>query len=349
MTTDLVRLRVRAGLAPRLAEDPRKRVKPSRRQVFAHTHIDEDGRIARGIAVEALDGQPVVTVVSGHGGDDAEVQTWASLCEIPGAPGMDPVIPAPVDLSQLGRFVVRRCGGRRATLVAFDIPGTVGSLTADVRQPKSGSGLSLALAGCGWLHGGTAKWMDSYFYPRLRLDPRGDDGGSFARWIPARKRQKSKLPAGGAVVDLKVLGRALGCDVESLATLAGSLGVRVPDRANPLDQLLAEVLVLVDCHRVLVAELGEVAPGLPPSDCWSAGSISTHVLRQAGFRSPAETTASVPPEAVGGAAASFHGGQSAALLLRFAEMMSLADLNWTYPTMFSLLALTPHLARIISR
>ena len=55
------------------------------------------------------------------------------------------------------------------------------------------------------------------------------------------------------------------------------------------------------------------------------------------------TTATLSPEAVGASAASFHGGLPEALLVGLATQMALADLNWTYPTMLSLLGLTPHL------
>ena len=81
-----------------------------------------------------------------------------------------------------------------------------------------------------------------------------------------------------------------------------------PERDSPLDQLVDEALALVECYRRLVADLAEVAPGLPPQACWSAGSIIIHGLKQAGVRQAVLTTATLSPEAIGASAASFHGG-----------------------------------------
>ena len=65
----------------------------------------------------------------------------------------------------------------------------------------------------------------------------------------------------------------------------------------------------------MLAELAEVAPGLSPGRCWSAGSIVTHALTQAGLRAPADSTATLPPFAIGGPASGFHGGRTEALLV----------------------------------
>jgi hypothetical protein len=313
--------------------------------VFVHLHTDESGRLLRATAVETLDLVPDYLVVAEPGSDTKVVQRWASGRAIPTVPGMAPVVPTVVDLAKLGRFFVRRCGDRRAMLCVFDSLGTLGPLTAHVRRPRSGTGLSVAFVGCGWFHRDTGRWMDSDYHSRLRIDPRSDEGGAFSAWIPSRKRRKAKHRTGGPIIDLKVLGAALGRDVESLLSLAVSCGLEQPTGwADPMDRLLDEALALVESYRYLVAELNDVAPGLSPSACWSQGSIFTHALRQAGERSPAETTATLPPEAVGATAAACHGGGTAAFLVGIAELMGLADLNATHSAMLSVTGLTLHLA-----
>jgi hypothetical protein len=252
---------------------------------------------------------------------------------------------APVGIvspEKLGRFLAKKCGTKRPPFVTFDPPWTVGRLSSDVRRARGG-GLSVGLVGCGWHNEETGKWQDSDYYSRVAMISRGGDGaGAFCRWIPPRKRRKSDR--GGPFVALNVLGAALGYDAESPQSLASAAGIAWPERDNPLDQLVDEALVLVECYRRLVADLAEVAPGLPPQACWSAGSIIVHGLKQAGVPQAALTTATLSPEAVGASAASFHGGLPEARLVGHATQMALADLNWTYPTMVSLLRLTPHLA-----
>ena len=242
----------------------------------------------------------------------------------------------------VGRFVAKKCGTKRATLIAFDPPWTIGRLCGDARKARSG-GLSICLVGCGWHNRQSGRWQDSDFYSRIGVVSRGgEDAGAFCRWIPSRKRRKADR--GGPFVGLNVLGGALGYDAESPQSLATSAGIAWPERDNPLDQLVDEALALVECYRRLVADLAEAAPGLSPQACWSAGSIIVHGLKQAGVRQAALTTATLSPEAVGASAASFHGGLPEALLVGVATQMALADLNWTYPTMLSLLGLTPHLS-----
>ena len=338
---DLVRLRVRAGILPRPNEEaPQKPARPSRRVIFGHVHVDENDKVTRAVLVEALDLVPVQIIVwSEDPAALADAETRApgggSLTEH----GLAPV--GVVSLDKLGRFLAKKCGTKRAAFVAFDPPWTLGRLAADVRRAKGG-GFSVGLVGCGWRHWVTDKPMDSDYYPRISMISRGgEDAGAFCRWIPARNRQKSDR--GGPFVAINVLGGALGYDVESPRALAASAGIAWPERDNLLDQLVDEAVVLVECYRHLVADLAEVVPGLSPQACWSAGSMVVHALNQAGVRQAALTTATLPPEAVGGAAASFHGGLPEALLVGLALQMALADLNWTYPAMLSLLGLSAHL------
>ena len=183
-----------------------------------------------------------------------------------------------MSLDQLGRFVAKKCGTKRAALVAFDPPWTLGRLAAHVRKARGG-GLSVGLVGCGWLNRQSGRWQDSDYYSRIGMVSRGgEDAGAFCRWIPSRKRRKADR--GGPFVGLNVLGAALGYDVETPRSLATSAGGVWPEQDDPLDQLVDEALALVECYRRLVADLAEVAPGLSPQACWSAGSIITHALKQ---------------------------------------------------------------------
>lgn len=344
MSVDRTRLRVRGAPLPRPVDEHHDPTQSARSVVIVHVQANDREQPERAVAVELLDGAPLDIVGSDLSGDLLEARAWAARQLVPSFPGTR-ITPTVLDLAQLVRFFVRRCADRSAVFAAFDVPWTVGRLSANARRPKAGTGLSLGLVGCGWSHRETGKWMDSDYYSRLRVDPReGEDGGAFARWIPSRSRRKSKRPAAGPIIDLKVFGAALGHDVESPAALATGLGVPWPSFPASLDRLLVEGLALAECYRRLVTELGEIAPGLAPQSCWSAGSAITHGLQEAGMRSPAETTASLPAAAIGGAAASFHGASTSALLVGHLTTMALADLNATYPAMFSLLGLTPHLS-----
>jgi hypothetical protein len=307
---------------------------------LVHVHADENERPVSAAAVELLDGVPALIFV---GVWDkallADAEAWVPRRDTRLGRGLAPVGMA--SPAKLGRFVAKKCGTKRAPFVAFDAPWTLGRLCANVRKARSG-GLSICLMGCGWHNRESGRWQDSDFYSRVGVVSRGgEDAGAFCRWIPSRKRRKSDR--GGPFVVLNVLGGALGYDAESPQTLAASAGIAWPERKDPLDQLVDEALVLVQCYRHLVADLGEVAPGLSPQACWSAGSIVVHGLKRAGVPQAALTTATLSPEAVGASAASFHGGLAEALLVGRATEMALADLNWTYPTMLSLLGLTPHL------
>jgi hypothetical protein len=298
--------------------------------IFGHLHVDENEKVTQAALVETLDLVPVQIVLWSE--DPAsDAQAWALKTGVHSERGLAPV--GIVSPEKLGRFLAKKCGTKRPPFVTFDPPWTVGRLSSDVRRARGG-GLSVGLVGCGWHNEETGKWQDSDYYSRVAMISRGGDGaGAFCRWIPPRKRRKSDR--GGPFVALNVLGAALGYDAESPQSLASAAGIAWPERDNPLDQLVDEALVLVECYRRLVADLAEVAPGLPPQACWSAGSIIVHGLKQAGVPQAALTTATLSPEAVGASAASFHGGLPEARLVGHATQMALADLNWTYPTMVS--------------
>jgi hypothetical protein len=339
--SDLVRLRVRAGILPRpVQEPPQEPTRRSRRDILVHVCADENERVMSAAAVETLDGVPVLILVGvADQAAQADAEDWELGRDTHAVGGLAPI--GVVSLDQLGRFVAKKCGTKRAALVAFDPAWTLGRLAAHARKARGG-GLSVGLVGCGWLNRQSGRWQDSDYYSRIRMVSRGgEDAGAFCHWIPSRKRRKADR--GGPFVGLNVLGAALGYDVETPRSLATSAGGVWPEQDDPLDQLVDEALALVECYRRLVADLAEVAPGLWPQSCWSAGSIITHALKHLGVRQAALTTATLAPEAVGASAASFHGGLPQALLVGLATEMALADLNWTYPTMLSLLGLTPHL------
>ena len=302
MTDDLVELRVRVAPVPEVPTARRQAQRPARRFLLPHVHADESERLVRAVVVEVLDGVPSRVLVVPAADDDPEL-----LPAIPSAPGVE-VIPTVVTVEQLGRRLTQVCGGRGALLVGFDIPWVMGRLAVHVREARGG-GASLALAGCGWWHRTTGSWCDAYTKARLRVN------GQFLRWLPPRKVRKGERSRGGGIVQLDVLGEALGCDVSSPAALAASLGVSWFEARPSLERLVEEGLVLVRCYLGLVADLAEVAPGLSPWDVWSAGSIVTDTLLRAGVRQPAHTTASLPPRAIGAAAAAFHGGEATATLV----------------------------------
>ena len=299
---ELVELRVRVAPVP---EEPKELREPRplpRRFLLPHVHADECERLERAALIEVLDGVPDCILVVRGAGDDP-----TSLRPVPSVPGVE-VIPAVVTDTQLARRLARVCGSRGALVVGFDIPWVMGRLAVHAREAKGG-GVSLALAGGGWPHRDTGRWCDADTTARLLVN------GRFVRWLPPRRTRKGPRSHGGPVIQLDVLGEAMGCDARSPAALADSLGVSWPREGDPLNRLVAEGLVLAGCYLALVTDLTDVAPGLSPWDCWSAGSIVTGALLRAGVRPPAHSTATLPPRAVGAAAAAFHGGEATASLV----------------------------------
>ena len=302
MRADLVELRVRVAPVPEAPSGHQRVQQPARRFLLPHVHADESEHLVRAVVLEVLDGVPDCILVVPASGDDL-----GELAPIPSAPGVL-VDPAVVSADQFGRRLTRVCGSRRVLLVGFDLPWTLGRLAAHARAARGG-GVSVALAGCGWHHRRTGAWADAYTKARLRMD------GPFLRWIPPRRTRKGDRSRGGPIVQLDIFGEALGCDASSPATLGASLGVPWPEGPVSLQRLVEEGLALARCYMTLVADLVEAAPALAPWEVWSAGSIVTARLLRAGVRPPAETTRSLPPRAIGAAAAAFHGGEATATLV----------------------------------
>lgn len=338
--SELVRLRVRGAPLPREQSDPRSARTP-RRAVLLHVSADESERLERAVAVELLDNQPVEVLVGLRCAPSEQQRSWAlrRSLEIIGASITGPTIS---EVGTIGRRIAQRCGKNGAGLVGFDLGWTFGRIAGDVRRARSGVGMSVGLLGTGWSHRHTRRWLDSHYSGyRLRIEDRGDSGGAFVTWIPPQRRKGRQRH--GPFVDLAVLGPALGADAREPASLAKSYGIAWPDRSDALDQLLDEALVLATCYRLMLAELGEVAPGLAPQECWSAGSIVTHAFGSACVRDPAKSTATLPRYAIGSAASAFHGGRVEALQVGCLQPMALVDLKATYPRVFELLGLSAHL------
>ena len=83
--SDLVRLRVRAGILPRpVQEPPQKPTRRSRRDILVHVCADENERVTRAAAVETLDGVPVLIIVGWRTRAAlADAEDWAPAHEVP--------------------------------------------------------------------------------------------------------------------------------------------------------------------------------------------------------------------------------------------------------------------------
>ena len=105
---DLVRLRVRAGVLPRPVQElPQKPTRRSRRDILVHVCADENERPTAAIAVEALDGVPVLIIVGVAGGAAlANAEAWALTRGTQTANALAPI--GVVGFDQLGRFVAKK-------------------------------------------------------------------------------------------------------------------------------------------------------------------------------------------------------------------------------------------------
>lgn len=343
MTSPLDLLLVRGAPPAKPATDYAEGRTP-RRVLVLHVHADEVERPLVAVALEVLDGVPVEVLVGLPEVDDdtrAKVETVLARL-LPGVPA------AVRDLGVLGRRVAKRCGGAGVALVGADLPWTLGRLADHVTEPRSGGALSMGLVGTGALNE-VGRWRDSWWSGfRIVVEPRGgDDLGAFFTWKAPRRpkggQRRRRWHGGGPVVDLRTLGDTLGADPSTARTLAASYGLTCPDEADPLAQLVAETVVLVDLWRTMTAELAQLAPGLPPQRAFSAGGIVQNTLQRAGMVAPATSTASLSPEAIGRCASAFHGGRVSASLVGVVLPLCLADLAATYPSCFSLADLTSHL------
>ncbi|MHB1582211.1 MAG: hypothetical protein ACYCU7_03225 [Acidimicrobiales bacterium] len=320
----LTALRQRVYVVPTPAR-PLPEGKPARLVQIVHVLADPDGFLIDAALVELQDN--VVTEVLVAPGDGTDL---GDLSPVRGAPG-SVVVPERVTLDQLCRRLERRGGQAGATTVGVDLPWTLGLLAADVRRLRRRRGMSIALRGGGWPHHQTDAWMDSHYRRRVALAS-GGGGRVFIRWQPPARRRpgsRRKHRRGGPFLDLAVLGAALGVDW--------------PSRGNLGDRLVRQGLALADTYGRLVAELDEVAPGLAPQDAWSWGSVPTYALRRAGMADPALSLATLPDDVLGAVAAATFGPEATARLVGVARRMALFDMNRTFPALFDLLRLTPHL------
>lgn len=334
--SDLVPLRLRVGYVPRDPIPVAQRA-PGRRVELVHLHVGEDGGLLRAARTEIVDGQLAEVMLTAPA--DAGAAAWAGHQQLCGGAGTT-VVPALVTPGQWGAALLRRGWQKRHPTVVFDSPD-LGALAIDVRQPRQGD-LSVDLVG-----GGApskkrpGQHADNFWRPRWVFD------GPFVNWAPVPKDfwPKRRRLFDGPIVSLSRWGEALGADASSAAALCRCYGVPWPsDTLDGLDRLLAESLALAEVYRRMVAELADVAPGMVPESCWSAGSLITLALRRAGVREAGDTCADLPRWAIGACASAFYGGRVEALLVRVGLCLAMADLNSTYPALVSLLALTRHLA-----
>ncbi len=337
--TDLAHLRLRVAPEPRPLADAKPVLAP-RRVELVHARTDDEGRLVAAVRLGMLDGLIDEVMMTWPGHED-QAAAWAAAPQLPAGAEV-----AAVGIGQFVRGLLKRCWQRRNSLTAFGIPAILALLSTDAR--RSGAGVSLGLLGAGSPSRKTpGKWADSSFYPRVAITSRGsEEAGAYVRLQPpwhTGGRHKTK-PLGGPATDLQVLGSALGAVSSSPAALCRSYGGRWPDLPDFCDQLLAEALALAEVYGRMLDDLAEVAPGLAPQACWSAGSIAAAALQDAGVRAPAETMGRLPRWVLGACASACHGGLAEALLVGVPLPMAIFDVRGTYPGVFSLLRLTPHLA-----
>lgn len=342
MTAPLVPVRLRVAPVAAPAGPWQPTSLPRRLQVI-RAHADEEGRLLQAVRLGVEDGRVYLADITAPAHDEGEARSWAGRQALPGFPGQQ-VVPAVLTPEQWGKRLLRAWWGKGASPLCWDAPATFGPLAQHAR--RSDGGISCDLVG-----GGApskkrpGRWADNDERPRVRFVAKGDGGVFVSLQAPrGAKGRRRRHRLGAPLIDLGVVAGALGACASSLVGACASYGLPWPDEAGLLDQLLAEALVLLQLYERLLADLHELAPGLPPQACWSAGSVITAALRRAGVADPAWSTAGLPGWALGACAASVHGGISQALLVGLAMPMSLVDLRSTYPALFSLLALTPHLA-----
>jgi hypothetical protein len=203
--------------------------------------------------------------------------------------GLD-VFPIRIDaVDELGKLITRRSYRSRWPVVGWDLPWSVGRLTAHCGPARGHrDGFSLALHGTGIYV--ADRWAPSWDHPRLTITAQGGGGGgAFYRWMAPKDRgarYRGDVPAD--FLDLQVLASALaGSDLDESAQACHWFSVPWPStHTDPVAQLRAEAGALSQLYAALLDALVQVAPGLAPRDVYSFGSIATHILRTAGVVSP---------------------------------------------------------------
>lgn len=287
-------------------------------------------------------------------------------------PDVDPGlggIPLKADpLARIGQEVTTACyrHTNRVPLIGWDLPATLGALavaegTSRRRRPRGGESAaddsSPGAAGRPGGRSGAGKWRwmlagtvirkkdgqpaDSFDWPALYAASFGR-GVAFGWGTPRHEAAHSRSKRRPRFIDLKRLAAALaGTDGFAHPSEAASVfGTSWPNETgDELADLRAEAAALCELAAALFRALELVAPGMDPSTVWTFGSISTHLLRTAGVRSPLARSAAVPLADLGAAASANFGGRAEARLVGVPIPATLVDITSTYPAVFSLLGL----------
>jgi hypothetical protein len=325
---------------PRRAEHPR----PEDRALLLHVHADDRERVTLATTWELVGYTAIDELLYADAGRLARLRDYAK--------DKRPDVPVGIvsdlgvkPLQRLGPFVSRRHYRARSTLIAWDLPCTLGRIAAHIgRKRGSSDGFSLSLVGCGAVNdeGG---YRDAWFHPRYAVTSSGTGqlGAFIGTGIPRDEASRYSGRERLRSVDLQVFASALAGDVISSPQEACELfGVSwlAKDLGDP-DRLRAEATALVELYRVLVEELHDVAPGLPPDRVWSTGSLATWALKRAKLGSPSSKTTEIDLYYLGESAAGFGGGRIEARMPGIATGVGLADVSKMYPTMLSTLGLSP--------
>jgi hypothetical protein len=271
---------------------------------------------------------------------EVRAATVGMVPDVPAGLDVKPIPVGPVD--DLGKLITRRSYRSRWPVVGWDLPWTLGRLAAHTgRAVGRDGGFSIALAGTGILV--DERWAPSWDHPRLTITARfGGQSGAFFSWTaPKLDKYEGKRPAD--FLDLRVLASALaGVDLDDTAQACSWFGVLWPAATcDAIADLRAEAAALAQLYAVLLEALAQVAPGMAPRDVWSFGSIAGHLLDGAGIQAPLRKAEHIPVGDLGAAASATFGGLFRANVVGVVAPMVLIDIASTYPTMFSLLDLTP--------
>lgn len=268
--------------------------------------------------------------------DDLREQVAGVYPDVPPGLGVEPLRVDEIDV--LGRLLANRGYRQRWPLVGFDLPWVVGRLTASAGH--RGDRFSLSLLGCGAV-GAAGQWVHSWHRPRLTVVPLGSGmAGAFLGWThPKDPEDRYRGRRRATFVDLELLAGALsGGAGGDAAEAAGIFGVPWPtEMANALTRPRGEAKALVELYGRLVWALADVAPGLHPRDCWSFGSIATHLLRDAGVRAPLDKVGDLTDRDLGAAASACFGGRFSAAAVGISMPLVLRDVRSTYASVASLL------------
>lgn len=353
MTPDAVGLRIRwrAAVQSFDALDPSKRwvAQPDERAVVLHVVTDRAGRWKFAALVELI-GEMVIGeyLTARTPADMTLARRYVSCHRAATAPGLADRIPV-LSSAQFGRKVTNLGYRSGWPLVGIDLPWQLSRLaerTAPARRARYGSHHVFVLGqpGCGAPSRQTpGRWRDSYFRPRLFMDPRGPGHtGAFFSWetpVDHRSRRRDGDRARrGRFVDVAVIAGALaGRQVERVHDVAGLFGLAWPDgRSSGIDRLRAETSAVTEIYRAerrLLATLG-----VAPWRAWSAGSLVAAALDATGADPPAAKL-EVPPDLLGAMSAAMLGGDTAYRLTNEVVPALLVDRNGDYVRCYSALGL----------